>query len=107
MAVFQPHLYSRTKQFYKEFASALEGNEIIFLLKIYPAREKEIEGVSSELIFNEIKKNSDKEVFLLHDFESVINKLNTIIKQNDTIVFQGAGDVTNLCEQFINNFKNP
>ena len=106
ITVFQPHLYSRTKQFYKEFASALSGNDITFLLKIYPAREKEIEGVTSELIFNEFKKNSDKEIFLSNDFESVINKLNTIIKQNDIVVFQGAGDVTNLCEQFINNLKN-
>lgn len=98
--VFQPHLFSRTKDFYKEFAEALLISDEVLLMDIYPAREKPIEGITSELILNEaLKSNSNMK--LLHEKKDVIAWLNNDLKQNDVIVFQGAGDVTNLCNEFV------
>lgn len=52
MAIFQPHLYSRTKDFYKGFAQALSAFDEVVLLPIYPAREEPIEGVTSQLVYD-------------------------------------------------------
>jgi len=107
ISVFQPHTFSRTRAFFKEFAEALSGNDVIVLAKIYPAREKEIKGVNSKLIFNEIIKNADKEVYLIEDFGNILKELDRIIKPGDTIVFQGAGDITNLCDKYIRKLNKP
>lgn len=100
ITVFQPHLFSRTKDFYAEFAKALSLSDEVILLDIYPAREKPIEGITSELILNEaLKLNSNMK--LIHERSDVLAWLKNNIKQNDVIVFQGAGDVTNLCTEFV------
>jgi UDP-N-acetylmuramate--alanine ligase len=106
ITVFQPHLYSRTNDFYREFAESLIDTDILILAKIYPAREKEIKGVSSELIYKEYKKISSKSVFYIDEFEKIKDKLNSIIEEGDVIIFQGAGDVTNLCDGYVKHFTN-
>lgn len=99
ITVFQPHLFSRTRDFYNEFAEALAISDEVILMDIYPAREKPIEGITSELILNEaLKRNSN--IRLIHDRNDIISWLKNEIKQGDTVVFQGAGDVTNLCRDF-------
>ena len=106
ITIFQPHLYTRTRDFYNEFSDALKDNDVVILAKLYPARENEIKGVSSELILNELKKKTGNEVFYIDDFKNIITKLNEIKKDGDTIIFQGAGNVTNLCEDFIKQLNN-
>jgi UDP-N-acetylmuramate--alanine ligase len=102
--VFQPHLFSRTKDFYSEFAEALSISDEVILMDIYPAREKPIEGITSELILNEALKNNGN-MKLLHEKKDIIAWLKNDLKQNDVIVFQGAGDITNLCYEFVNLLK--
>lgn len=100
IAVFQPHLFSRTKDFYKEFARSLSIADEVVLTEIYPAREKPIKGVTSELVFNElVKLNSNVKYF--RDNKSVLSYLESDIKSDDTVVFQGAGDITKLCDEFV------
>ena len=106
ITVFQPHLYSRTNDFYREFVGALINSDVLILAKIYPAREKKIEGVSSKLIFDEFRKISDNDVFYLDEFGKIISKLDEIVAEGDLIVFQGAGDVTNLCELYVKLLKS-
>lgn len=106
ITVFQPHLYSRTYDFYRKFAGVLTNSDVLILAKIYPAREKEIEGVSSKLIFDEFMKISDNDVCYLDEFEKIIHKLDEIVADGDLIVFQGAGDVTNLCDLYVKHFKS-
>ena len=60
LAVFQPHLFSRTRDFYKEFASALQLADYVILTDIYPAREKPIPNISSKMIYDEIQKNNER-----------------------------------------------
>jgi len=104
ITVFQPHTFTRTRDLYNEFAESLKENDVVILTDIYPAREKEIKGVSSELIFNELKK-FQKEIYYAKSFESVIDTLNKIIKKDDTIIFQGAGSITELCEKYIERYS--
>jgi UDP-N-acetylmuramate--alanine ligase len=106
VTVFQPHLYSRTKDFYKEFARSLDLTDVLVLADLYPAREKPIEGVSSELLFNEFKNISSKPVYNAENYEALKNILKTIIMKNDVIVFQGAGNITDYCEKFIKEIKS-
>ena len=102
ITVFQPHLFSRTRDFYKEFANELSIADEIVLMDIYPARELPIKGITSELILNELKNHKS---VLISDKNEIINTLLKSIKNNDVIVFQGAGDVTNLCSEFVERLK--
>ncbi len=105
VTVFQPHTYTRTRDFYRDFANALKNNDVTVLIDLYPAREKEIEGVSSKLIFDELKKMSKNEIYYLKGFDETLKKLSEIIRVNDTVIFQGAGDITDLCGLYVKNLK--
>lgn len=106
ITVFQPHTYTRTRDFFGGFAKALKDNDITILLDLYPAREKAIEGVSTELIYDKMKSVGLDNVYYEKSFDNAIKKLGEIVKKDDTIIFQGAGDVTNLCSDFVNKLKN-
>lgn len=85
--VFQPHLYSRTKDFAEEFAAALDMLDEVILLDIYPARELPIKGVSSAIIFDKIK-NPNK---VLIEKKDLLNELEN--RKIDVFVSLGAGDI--------------
>jgi UDP-N-acetylmuramate--alanine ligase len=100
ISVFQPHLYSRTADFYRQFAESLSAADKIILTDIYPARENPIENITSELIFNELLK-LDADVAYIRDKSRLIQYLLDKVKKNDTVVFQGAGDITVICDEFV------
>ncbi len=104
ISVFQPHLYSRTKDFYKEFAQKLSIADKVILMDIYPAREKPMEGVTSKLIYDELDK-LDEAAEYCRDRREITTELLNDLKDKDTIVFQGAGDITGLCDEFIDQLK--
>ena len=85
--IFQPHLYSRTKDFYPEFASSLSLLDSVILLPIYPAREEPIPGVSSDMILDRINL-SDKKIVEKQDLLAEIGDRDT-----DILVTFGAGDI--------------
>ena len=93
VTIFQPHLYSRTLNFYNDFARALSLSDVLVLLDIYPAREKPIDKVSSKLIYNEMIKHHSKDIFLNTDISSLPEMINKIHKNGDIIITMGAGDV--------------
>jgi UDP-N-acetylmuramate--alanine ligase len=105
VVVYQPHTYSRTKQFYKEFAKSLSVADKVYLLPVYAAREKAMKGVDSKLIFNLIKKRKNDK-HLVEDENSLYDSLLKSIKKGDRVVFQGAGDITNVCDKFIKRIKS-
>jgi UDP-N-acetylmuramate--alanine ligase len=87
--IFQPHLFSRTNDFYKEFAKSLDLLDEIILMDIYPAREKPINGVTSKLIFDEIN-NRNKVLCTRKNLIEIISE-----KQIDVLLTLGAGDIDN------------
>ncbi len=100
IVVYQPHTFTRTKEFYREFAKSLETADIVYLMPVYPAREIPIKGVTSKLIYDRIRK-SKAEAVLLKKPEDITDLLKKQVKKGDTVVFQGAGDVTNYCAKFV------
>jgi UDP-N-acetylmuramate--alanine ligase len=98
--VFQPHLYSRTKDFADEFAKSLEDLDQIILLDIYPARELPIEGVTSEMLLKKINK-SEK---ILVKKEQLILYLETI--KPEALITMGAGDIDRLVNDIKKLFDN-
>ena len=89
-AIFQPHLYTRTRDFYQDFADALSQLDEVILTEIYPAREEPIEGVTSKLIYDNLKPGVEKQI---------IEKKNVLefVKKHDfeVLIVLGAGDLDN------------
>ena len=91
-ALFQPHLFSRTKDFYKEFAESLSLFDEVILVDIYPARELPIEGVTSKLIFDHIGENTKKSMCSRADVLKAVEERKHEI---EVLVSLGAGDIEN------------
>jgi len=99
-AVFQPHLYTRTRDFYKEFAAALSGLDAVYLCDIYPARELPIEGVTSKLIYDNLRPGIEKHLISKDDILEVARKADF-----DVLVSLGAGDIENYVPQITEILK--
>ena len=93
-AIFQPHLYTRTRDFYKEFAAALSQLDEVILTEIYPAREEPIEGVTSQLIYDNLKPGIKKEIIRKDDVLQLTKSRNF-----DVLIVLGAGDLDNMVPQ--------
>ena len=89
-AIFQPHLYTRTRDFYKEFADALSLLDTVYLCDIYPAREQPIPGVTSKIIYDNLRDGTEK--YLIHK-EDILNIAKT--GEFDVLISLGAGDIEN------------
>ena len=101
IVVFQPHLYSRTRDFFHEFGRSFLNSDVFVCTDIYPARELPIEGVTGELIADITKKFGHKNVHYVADKKSVPSFLNEIKKDGDIIVTMGAGDIWKYGEEFV------
>ena len=93
-AIFQPHLYTRTRDFYHEFAEALSLLDEVILTEIYPARELPIEGVTSKLIYDNLKPGVQKQLIKKDDVLDMIKQ-----RDFDVLIVLGAGDLDNQVPQ--------
>ncbi|HLS71441.1 MAG TPA: UDP-N-acetylmuramate--L-alanine ligase [Chitinophagaceae bacterium] len=100
--IFQPHLFSRTKSFYKEFGSSLSIADEVVLLPIFPARELPIEGVSSEMILPYIEKTTIAKV--IESQEEIIKTLK--FSQEEILISAGAGDVDKIVDKIREKYLN-
>jgi UDP-N-acetylmuramate--alanine ligase len=105
VAVFQPHLYSRTRDFYQEFGRSFLNTDVFICTDVYPARESAIEGISGALIADTTKKFGHKNVFYLPNKNDVPAKLMELKKDNDIIITMGAGDIWKYGEKFVQMLK--
>lgn len=92
--VFQPHLYTRTRDFYQEFADSLSLLDEVILTDIYPARELPIEGVSSQLIYDNLRPNIEKTLCKKEEVMDVLKN-----KHIEVLMTLGAGDIENYAAQ--------
>jgi UDP-N-acetylmuramate--alanine ligase len=97
--VFQPHLYSRTRDFQTEFAAALEDLDNCVLVELYPAREQPIEGVSSKLIFDKMTLQHK----YLTSKQELLNVLVSI--QPEVLLLLGAGDLDRMIPEMLEKLK--
>ena len=105
IVVFQPHLYTRTKEFYKEFAKSLEKADFIIITSIYPSREKPIPGITSKLISDYIDKTKKDVLFNVNDVDQAITILNEIAKPGSMILTLGAGDIWRFSDKYLKIMK--
>ena len=99
--IFQPYLYSRTKDFYREFAEALNILDEVVLTDIYPAREKPIEGVTSKIIYDCLRPDIKREIIPLDKVVDYVAK-----RKFDVLVILGAGDLDMKMPEIMKNIKH-
>ena len=93
-AIFQPHLYTRTRDFYRDFADSLSQLDEVILTEIYPAREEPIEGVTSKLIYDNLREGVEKQIIRKDDVLQFVSS-----RDFDVLVVLGAGDLDNQVPQ--------
>ncbi|MEK6572093.1 MAG: UDP-N-acetylmuramate--L-alanine ligase, partial [Bacteroidota bacterium] len=103
---FQPHLYSRTRDFYQDFGRAFFNADVLIVTDVYPAREEPIPGVTGELIVDAARQFGHKAVQYLRDKKEVPNFLMKIKKQGDIILTMGAGDIWKYGEEFVMQLRS-
>lgn len=106
VAVFQPHLYSRTRDFYAEFGRSFLNSDVFICTDVYPAREKPIEGISGELIANTAKNFGHKNVYYEPDKTKIPDLIKSIYRKGDIVVTLGAGDIWKFGEKFVEFLKS-
>jgi UDP-N-acetylmuramate--alanine ligase len=95
VVVFQPHLYSRTRDFAREFAAALAPADVVVLMEIYGAREDPVPGVSSQLVADAMRESRpDADVTLVTSWSAVAEVVAGRARPGDLVLTVGAGDVT-------------
>lgn len=99
--IFQPHLYTRTRDFYKDFADSLSLLDEVILLDIYPARELPIPGVTSKLIFDNIREGVEKSMCTKENMLSVLKD-----KKIEVLITLGAGDIEDYTTDIQNLLNN-
>ena len=99
-AIFQPHLYTRTRDFYREFAQALSLLDEVYITEIYPAREEPIEGVTSQIIYDCLAPGVEKHLIAKSDVLTLVKE-----RDFDVLVVLGAGDLDEQVPQMANILK--
>lgn len=100
-AIFQPHLYTRTRDFYKEFADSLSLLDEVILVDIYPAREQPIAGVSSQLIYDQLRPGIEKSMCHKEDIPDILKN-----KKLEVLITLGAGDIDNYVPEICKILEN-
>lgn len=103
--IFQPHRYTRTRDLINEFASCFSDAEVLYLMDIYPAGEKPIDGINSGVLLDCIKKTGPIDAAYFSDREKLIGNLLLRLEQGDVVFTLGAGDVWKVGEEIVKRLK--
>lgn len=103
ISVFQPHLFSRTKDFAADFGRSFLNSDTVFVMNVYPSREKQEDypGITGETITAFAKKFGHKDVQYVPEKSHLISELQKEIKSGDIVIFMGAGDITRFADELV------
>jgi UDP-N-acetylmuramate--alanine ligase len=101
VVVFQPHRYSRIRALFDEFTRSFYQSDLLVVLPIYSAGEKEIKGVDSRLLFEEIRAHGHKDVVFMPNLDEAVAHLKQVLAKGDILLTLGAGDVYKLGETLL------
>jgi len=101
VVVFQPHLYSRTRDFYQEFGKSFLDSDVFICTDVYPAREEQINGVNGNLIAEIAQKFGHKNVHYIPDKNDLPGFMLETVEDNDIVVTMGAGDIWKYGDKFV------
>lgn len=105
VTVFQPHLYSRTRDFYHDFGQSFFDADILIITDIYPAREEPLPGVTGELVANAARALGHRQVVYIPDQEQVADYLHQIVREGDMVITMGAGDIWKVGDALLGKMK--
>ncbi|WP_185958299.1 UDP-N-acetylmuramate--L-alanine ligase [Fodinibius sediminis] len=105
VAVFQPHLYSRTQELYKEFGLSFFDAEVCVITDVYPSREEPIAGVDGKLIADAAREYGHRQVHYVNDKKELPARLKEIVEAGDVIITMGAGDIYTYGEAFVKELE--
>ena len=105
VAVFQPHLYSRTRDFHQDFGQSFFDADILIVTDVYPAREDPIPGVTGELIANAARSLGHRQVVYIPEKEEIAEYLKEIVRKGDLVITMGAGDIWKVGEQLVEHIR--
>jgi len=106
IVVYQPHLYSRTRDFMSQFAEALSLADKCLLVDIYPAREKPIEGITSEVIMRQAHSKGIGDFQYIGREENAPEEVAKIARPGDLVITMGAGSITRIRTQLLKTLEN-
>ncbi len=101
VVVFQPHRYSRTQELFDEFALAFNNADLLFVLDIYAASEAPIEGITAEVLTENIKRFGHKNANYIGDVDGAAAKVAEQLEEGDLVITLGAGTVTRLSDEIL------
>ncbi|MBE7516239.1 MAG: UDP-N-acetylmuramate--L-alanine ligase [Chloracidobacterium sp.] len=105
VVIFQPHRYSRTQELMDEFALAFNNADVLFVLDIYAASERPIEGITAEVLTENIKKYGHKDVTYVGDIDKALDVVMPLLQSGDLVITLGAGTVTRLSDELIERLQ--
>jgi UDP-N-acetylmuramate--alanine ligase len=101
VALFQPHLYSRTRDFAQEFGRSLLACDLAVVTDVYPSREKPIAGVTGDLVASAARAAGHAETVYVSEKTKVVDRLEELLRSGDLLLTLGAGDVVKLGEEYL------
>lgn len=105
VVVFQPHRYSRTQELMDEFALSFNNADVVYVLDIYAASEQPIEGITAEVLTENIRKYGHKNVNYIGDIETAAQKVAENLSKGDLVITLGAGSVTRLSDEILESLQ--
>jgi UDP-N-acetylmuramate--alanine ligase len=105
VCVFQPHTYTRTRDFYKDFGRSFMNADLLIVTDVYAARERAIQGITGEIIAEAAKNFGHRNVQYVPDKTQLADLLITVVKEGDIVITMGAGDIYMHCSRFIDMLK--
>lgn len=105
ITVFQPHTFSRTRDFYQQFGRSFFNTDILIVTDVYPAREEPIQGITGEIIVNAAKQYGHKDARYIERKEDIPEVLMQLAQANDIVVTMGAGDIYKYGNEYVQKLK--
>ncbi len=106
ITVFQPHRYSRTNLLLEQFGTAFQNSDIVIINDIYAANEKPVAGISSEAVYQRVRKHKKENVYYLPGKKETVSFLLDIISHGDIVITMGAGDVWKISKELARESKS-
>ncbi|MCZ7558069.1 MAG: UDP-N-acetylmuramate--L-alanine ligase [Bacteroidia bacterium] len=106
ICVFQPHTYTRTRDFYKDFGRSFMNADLLIVTDVYAARERAIQGITGEIIAEAAKNFGHRNVQYIADKTQLAEVLEAVVKEGDIVITMGAGDIYMHCSRFIEKLKD-
>ncbi len=100
VAVFQPHLFSRTRDFHEDFGRAFLDSDVLFVTDIFPAREKPVEGITGRLVSDSALAAGHRDVTYVEDRTELLDAIIGRVKEGDIVITVGAGDINKVGQEF-------